>query len=347
MMNRHFLKITALVLSAIALCLLLTACGEGKMTQEKFWAMGTDFTVTAYGSNAAKGISSAQSTILAIDAMSNPLSETSTCYSLNHAQGNQLNISGQIAEMLIDAKDVYEKSGGAYDLTVYPLVKRWGFDSGRFYIPTDDEIAADLSRLCMDKLSIAQFPSSGTYAVSLPSYGELSFASCARGCAAKYGVDALRKSGVDSAIISLAGNVQTLGMKPDGTEWKVGITDPQNTESYLGVVSVGETAVVTTGAYQKLMTGNPKYHHILNPATGYPTSNSLLSVTVVCSDGTMADCLSTAMYALGENKALNYWRANGGFEMIMITDSGEIICTSGLLEKFDIKNDFYVLNYVE
>lgn len=341
--GRNKYLITVFLLS----CLFLSACGEAAEVQDQFFTMGTPFTITAYGKNAEKGIKSAEATVLAIEAMSDPDIETSTCYALNHAQGEQLNISGQIAEMLLDAKLVYERSEGAYDLTIYPLVKRWGFTDGRYYIPSAEEIALDLSCLCMDELTISQFPNSGAYAVSMPSYGQLSFASCARGCAGKYAADALKKSGVESAVISLSGNVQTLGMRPDGTEWSIGITDPKNPSGFLGVLSAGETAVVTTGAYQQTMTGNPKYHHVLNTKSGYPTATNLLSATVVCADGTMADCLSTAMFAVGQTKALNYWRQYGGFELILINDSGEVICTAGLIEKFDLRNENYVLHYVE
>ena len=334
-----------LFLTGFALC--LSGCGEAELTQKTIYAMGTNFTVSAYGKKAEQGISSAVSTIYAVEAMSDPTLETSTCYTLNHAQGEQVNVSGQIAEMLIDAKEIYERTDGAYDLSLYPLIKKWGFTDGRYYTPTDEEIAECLALCGMDQLTIARFANSGTYAVTLPSYVQISFASCARGCASKYAIDALKKIGVESAVVSLSGNVQTLGYKPDGSEWSIGITDPKNPSGYLGVVSVGETAVSTTGAYQQMMTGSTKYHHIINPKTGYPTSNTLLSATVICEDGTKADCLSTAMYALGENKALNYWREYGNFEMILIDDSGSVICTSGLMEKFDLKNSNYTLSYAE
>ena len=342
-----FFKKILLIFLCISVAAGLAACGEGEQKQSQLFSMGTTFTLMAYGPRADAGIKSAEQTIIAVDALTDPEVDTSTCYAINHAQGSQLNISGQVAEMLIDAKEIYEKSDGAYDLTIYPVVKRWGFTDGRYYVPSDEEIAEDLARKCMDQLNIASFPNSGTYAVSLPSYGELDFSSCARGCASKYAIDAMRKNGITSAIVSLSGNVQTLGLKPDGTEWKIGIVDSKNVSTYLGTISVGETAIVTTGAYQNYMTGSTKYHHIFNTKSGYPTSNGLASVTVICEDGTVADCLSTALYAMGQTKALNYWRANGGFDMIIITDSGEIVCTAGLLEKFDVKNDYYTLSYVE
>ena len=174
-----------LVSFMLALVLLLSACGEAAEQQKQLFAMGTTFTLTAYGKNAEKGISSAGATIQAIEAMSDPEIETSTCYALNHAQGDQLNISGQIAEMLLEAKEIYERTDGAYDLTIYPLSQRWGFTDGRYYVPTSEEIAMDLECLCMDKLIISRFPNSGAYAVSMPSYGSLSFETCEKGCAGK------------------------------------------------------------------------------------------------------------------------------------------------------------------
>jgi thiamine biosynthesis lipoprotein len=106
------------------------------------------------------------------------------------------------------------------------------------------------------------------------------------------------------------------------------------------VISVGETAVVTSGPYQRnFVIKGVVYHHIINPATGHPSGSSLRSVTIVCEDGTMADCLSTAMFVLGETKALNYWRQYGGFEMILITNDDRIVLTSGLLEDFTLSPD--------
>ncbi|MBQ6366021.1 MAG: FAD:protein FMN transferase [Oscillospiraceae bacterium] len=343
-MNR---KAVLCMILCILMILPLAACGEGTAHQKQLFAMNTMFTLTAYGKRGQAGVNAAEATVVAIDAMSDPDVETSTVYALNHAEGAQVNVSGQVAEMLLDAQEVYDRTGGAYDITIYPLVDLWGFTDGRYYVPSQDEIYIQLGNLCMDLLTISKFPTSGTYTVQFPYYGKLSFDSCARGCAAKYAIDAMRKNGVESGIVSLAGNIQTLGNKPDGSLWSVGITDPNNPSGYLGVLSVGEAAICTTGSYQKYMPSNPKYHHVLSTMNGYPTTNGLLSVTVIAEDGTMADCLSTAMFALGQSRAVNYWRQYGGFDMIMITGDGQIICTSGLLEEFDLRNSNYTLRYVE
>ena len=145
-----------------------------------------------------------------------------------------------------------------------------------------------------------------------------------------------------------SGNVQTLGKKPDGSDWNIAVQDPNDTGSYLGYLTVGETAVITSGSYQRFFTeGGQKYHHILSPKTGRPVNNGLLSVTIVCEDGTLADCLSTAMFVLGPQAALNYWRTYGGFEMIMVTSDNRIICTKGLIEKFTLSNQSYTLSFSE
>lgn len=122
--------------------------------------------------------------------------------------------------------------------------------------------------------------------------------------------------------------------------------DPNDTGSYLGYLTVGETAVITSGSYQRFFTeGGQKYHHILSPKTGRPVNNGLLSVTIVCEDGTLADCLSTAMFVLGPQAALNYWRTYGGFEMVLVKSDGHVILTNGLYGKFTPNGDNYVVQY--
>ena len=330
----NFKRLCALLLCLLTV-LLLAACGENRSEQKEIYAMDTIMTLTAYGKNAQDGIKAAESVILAMDTMLDPELPTSTVYAINSARGNSVVVSAQIAKMINTAHTVYEQSGGALDLTIYPLVKRWGFVDQKYYKPTEEEIAEELSKLCFDKLTLTSFPASGSYSVSLPDYGQLSFGAVAKGSAAENAIDAMRQAGVTSGIVSLGGNVQTLGTKPDGSLWRVAIQDPDNAEGIVGIVSVGETAVVTSGPYQRNFTyKGTVYHHILNPATGYPSGSSLKSVTVICEDGTMADCLSTAMFVLGEARALNYWRTYGGFEMILVTNDGRIVCTKGLLEEF-------------
>ena len=342
------LKRMLLLLLCLAMALTLAACGETKMSQRQVFAMDTVMTLTAYGKNAERGLNAAQGVILSMNDMLDPDIETSTTYAINHANGGNVSISGQVNKMLSTAYTVYKQSGGALDLTIYPVIQRWGFDSGRYYVPTDEELWADLARKSFDQMVLTSFPSSGSYAVSFPAGTEITFGAVAKGCAADNAINAMRNAGVTSGIVSLGGNVQTLGQKPDGSNWTIAVQDPNNTSSYVGVVSVGQTAVVTSGTYQRFFVQNGKtYHHLINPETGRPMNNTLKSVTILCEDGTLADCLSTAMFVLGQSKAINYWRVYGGFDMILINNEDEVICTKGLIEKFTLSNSSYTLRYVE
>ena len=347
---REIKNVRRLVCIVLCMCMVLplSACGESKMTQRQVFAMDTVMTLTAYGNKADIGLNAAQSVIMSMDSMLDPELETSTTYAINNAMGASIVVSGQVADMINTAKTVYDRSGGALDLSLYPVIKRWGFIDGHYYVPTELEIAEDLARKCFGDIVLSSFPSSGSYALTIPVYGQLTFGAIAKGCAANNAIAAMRNAGVTSGIISLGGNVQTLGLKPDGTNWTVAVQDPNNSSSYLGVISVGETAVVTSGTYQRYFTQNGKtYHHLINPETGRPINNTLTSVTIICEDGTLADCLSTALFIMGESKALNYWRTYGGFEMILVNKDNQITCTKGLMEQFTLANDNYTLRYTE
>ena len=354
MKRQSLLRLTALLL-LLGMLAALAGCGESEAQYREVYAMDTVMTLTAYGPKAEAALTAGESVILSMDAMLDPELPTSTVYAMNHAYGVSVAVPGQIARMLQTAQTVYRQSNklgiNSLDLTIYPLVKLWGFVDGSYYVPSDLEIGDARARLQFDQVLLNSFPSSGSYEVSMPGNCELSFGAIAKGCTAAYVVDAMRNAGVTSGIISLGGNIQTLGLKPDGSKWRIGIADPNSPDNYLGILTAGEIAVVTSGSYQRNFT-DPRtgkfYHHILDPRTGRPTDNSLVSVTIICEDGAMADALSTAMFVLGETNAMRYWRTYGkDFEMILVNKNNEVICTSGLIEEFSLENQNYTLRFAE
>lgn len=337
--KKLFFKIIMLVM-CLTMLLPLCACAVDEPVQKQVFAMDTIMTLTAYGDNAEAGLDAAAGVIQAMDTMLAPNSDSSYTSLINNANGEAVIVPHQVAEMLSVAYDVYTKSGGALDLSVYPIYEAWGeFKEETGRVPSVEELSELLGHLNFDQINITEFPGESNSSVSLPADTDISFGAVAKGCASNYAIDAMRKAGVESGLISLGGNVQTLGVKPDGSNWVIAVDDPQDTGSYVGTLSVGETAVVTSGSYQRFFkVGGEKYHHLINPSNGKPTDNGLVSVTIICPDGTTADALSTAMFVLGEDKALRYWRDNGGFEMIMITDDNRVVCTSGLIEVFTLTN---------
>lgn len=329
----------------------LCACTNDEPVQKQIFAMDTVMNLTAYGKNASDGINAAVGVINSLNDVLDPDNEGSYTYQINHAEGNDIIVTPQVNEMLSTALSVYNLSGGALDLSVYPIYEAWGeFKDETGRIPSDDELKELRKNLGFGKTEINAFEGEANFSVRMPSGTQISFGAVAKGCAAKYAIDAMRKNGVTSGIVSLGGNVQTLGTKPNGENWTVAVEDPNNTGAYVGTLSVGETAIVTSGSYQRYFTGSDgtKYHHLIDPSTGKPVDNDLVSVTIVCEDGTLADCLSTAMFILGQSAALQYWRDNGGFDMIMITKDNEVLCTTGLIEVFTLTNNTdYTVKMVE
>lgn len=338
-----------ILIFGLLLALPLGGCGESKSSEQQLFAMDTVMTMTAYGKNAEDGLHSAAGVITSLENMLDPENEDSTVYALNHAKGQSIVTEGQLVEMLRAAQTIYGRSGEALNLSIYPLVKAWGFIDGKYTVPTEEEIAELLTNIDFSNIEITGFSDSGDYLVTLPSGTMLTFAAIARGCASNYAVASLRSAGVESAIVSLGGNIQTLGKKPDDSNWNIAIQDPNDTGSYVGILSIGESAVVTSGGYQRYFFGddNVVYHHILDPSTGYPADSGLLSATVVCSDGMLADALSTTMFILGENKALDYWRTYGGFDMILVTDDDRVIVTDGLYDTFSSYGDSYTFTFTD
>ncbi|MBR5342654.1 MAG: FAD:protein FMN transferase [Oscillospiraceae bacterium] len=355
MKKNRFLRPLALLL-CLGLLFSLSACSNMSAEyQKEVFAMDTVMYLTAYGPNAEPGVGAGEAVIKSMEAMLDPEQETSIVYRLNRADGAAVSVPGQIARMIQTAQTVYKQSNklgiNSLDLTIYPLVKLWGFVDGSYYVPSESEISDKRASLHFDQVVLSSFPSSGSYELSMPAGCEITFGAIAKGCTAAYVIDAMRNAGVSSGIISLGGNVQTLGLKPDGSKWRIGIADPNSPDNYLGILTAGETAVVTSGGYQRNFTDpqtGKTYHHIIDPRTGRPCDNSLLSVTVICEDGAMADALSTALFVMGETNAMRYWRTYGkDFQMILVTKNNEVVCTSGLIEEFSLENQNYTLSFSE
>ena len=156
---------------------------------------------------------------------------------------------------------------------------------------------------------------------------------------------ALAENGVTSALISLGGNIMTLGARPDGTPWRIAIRDPLDESAYAGIVRVANMAVVTSGGYERYFELDARsYHHILDPATGMPAQSGLISATIVCESGMLADGLSTALFVMGEEKALSFWRAHADlFDFVLVADEGRILVSAGIADAFSSERGFEVV----
>lgn len=298
--------------------------------------MDTIMSFTVYGDNAENSLECAEKKIRRLEQMLSVTDDNSIVSKINSANGQQTEINSDISALLSVAKEISSFSGGALNITTLPLTKAWGFLTKEYRVPDISEIELLLQKVNEDNI----FVNDNT--VICKNGTEIDFGSIAKGYAAQKVIDTLKSNGVTSAIIALGGNVQTLGTKPDGSLWNVVIVDPLNSDTdTVGTLHIGQTAVVTSGAYQRNFIKDSKtYHHIIDPSTGYPSESDLLSVTVLCEDGTYADGLSTALFVLGSQKSYELYLGNDiPFEAVFVTKNKEIILTDGLKDSFTINEN--------
>ncbi|MBP1744348.1 MAG: putative thiamine biosynthesis protein [Firmicutes bacterium] len=236
-----------------------------------------------------------------------------------------------------------EKSGGVFDISIGPLVKLWGIGTDAARVPSMEEIDSRKSLVNYRDVLLNKEEKS----VMLKQEGmALDLGGIAKGYAADEVSRILRESGVEHAIINLGGNVIAINSNVGGKAWNIGIQNPFETRGEIvGSISVTDKTVVTSGIYERyLEVDGVKYHHILNPFTGYPMDSGLASVTVVTGSSIDADAMTKNLFYSGVEKGLEYLEENNPeVEAIFITKDKKVYVTDGLKGSIDITNPEYTL----
>ena len=330
-MGRLWKKLAALLLAGV-----LTGCSAPaeemqQPVERSLFAMNTYMTFTAYGEDAQAALQEAEECIQQVEGLWSVTDKDSEIYQANHSGGQPVTVSEETAEIISFALEMAQRTGGALDPTIYPVLTAWGFTTDSKQVSSQQRIAQLLEQVGYNRIQL-----NGTE-LTVPDGMELDLGAVGKGYTADLVTEILRRHGVTSALISLGGNIQVIGSRPDGSDWRLGIRAPWESGN-LGVLTVSDAAVVTSGGYENYFDdeqGNI-YWHILDPSTGYPADSGLQSVTIVGREGKMCDALSTALFVMGAQSAEQYWRENGGFEMLLVTDSGEILITEGIAEDFTL-----------
>lgn len=307
------------------------------------FAMDTYMTVSAYGDRGEKAVNAAVKEIQRLDALLSTGKESSEVSELNQDGGGKL--SADTNALMDAALDLYEDTDHVYDITIYPVMKLWGFTDQNYKVPSDGDLKAALKLVDASTLDYDKAKQSVAFTVDGT---KIDFGGIAKGYTSAAVAQLYRDLGVTSGLVNLGGNVQAVGFKPDGKEWRIGIQDPLDAESMLGVVSIHDAAVITSGGYERnFEKDGVVYHHIIDPTTGYPADSGLISVSIVSEDGTLADGLSTSLFIMGKDKAADFWRAHQKeFDFVLCEEDGTLIVSNGLKDKFAPMDENAKVEYV-
>ena len=281
--------------------------------------------------SSVEAVDQAQQEIERLDALLSTGEETSEVAQINANGGGTL--SEDTTYLLERSLDLYDSTNGVFDIAIYPIMDAWGFTTGNYTIPSDETIESllpltDANDILYDKDSASiSFAKDGM---------KIDFGGIAKGYTSGRIADIYRECGVTSGLINLGGNVQVVGTKTDGSKWRVAVQSPEAEDDYLGILSTADRAVITSGGYERYFEQDGmKYHHIIDPSTGHPANNGLVSVTIVSADGTLADGLSTSLFIMGKDKAAEYWRAHSDeFDTILEDEDGVLYVTEGIADDF-------------
>lgn len=344
-------RVVALIIS-VALCLPLWGC-ESLFSQREysadFFAMDTYMTITAYGKHATEAVDAAVEEIEGLEQLLSTNIPTSEVAMLNKTGSGD--VSYATAVLIQKSLEYYKETNGVYDITVYPCVYEWGFTTKNFVVPPEERIEELLPLVGSDKLHCDSVSNDDDiekkYHVTFDKEGMMiDLGTIAKGYASQRAAEILEDYGVQSGIINLGGNVQLVGTKPDGADWRVAIQKPDKDAedtAYIGTVSARNCAITTAGGYERYFEEDGViYRHIFDPATGCPTESSLKSVSVVAQSGIDADGYDTALFAMDLDEAITFWKEHkDDFDVIIVTEDDKIYVSSGIFDSFEVSDTSY------
>lgn len=233
-------------------------------------------------------------------------------------------------------------SNGLFDITIGPLVKLWSIGLPEAKLPSESEISSVLplinrNKLILDKENLTVFLEDKNMQIDL--------GGIAKGFTADVISELLSENNVNSAIIDLGGNIFAKGLKVDGSKWKIGIQNPTSDRgATVGTVYIENQSVVTSGTYERYLEEDGiKYHHILNPSTGYPYENNIAGITIISDHSVDGDGLSTSVFAMGIEDGLKFVNNYEGVDAIFVTNDNKLYLSDGIKDTFNLTNDDFTI----
>lgn len=330
-MRKHFLPLSLALALIFSLAGCQTAPARTKQSATGFY-FDTVIVMTVYWQDAAP-LDAAMERCAYYEGLLSKTVEGSDVWNINHAGGERVQVSEDTRDILEKALDYAKRSDGKFDITIAPCVALWDFtDLANAKLPDPAALAAAAALVDYTLVDV------NDDGVKLGPGQTIDLGAIAKGYIADRISDFLKEQGVESGLLNFGGNVQTIGDKPDGTPWNVGVQDPRSTQGEsIAAVPVTDGAVVTSGIYERgFDLDGVRYHHLLDSATGMPIQNDLAGVSIFVDDSFDGDALSTTLFAMGEQDGLALVKELDGVEAMFITRGDKISYSPGLEGKIKL-----------
>lgn len=313
---------------------------ENKLVaQTTHCAMGTVMTHKAFGLYAEDSLAAVCREVERLEGILSRFIPESDISRINRSAGIHCeNVSFDTYEVLSQAVEFSMKYQESFDVTIGPLVALWN-SKKEASMPPDESNIRQVLPLVNDRDLVLDF---WQRTAGLKNVGQsIDLGGIGKGFAGDKILEVFKEYGISSAYSNLGGNVVTLGAKPDGSPWHVGIQHPRQENKIIGSVSVVNQTVVTSGDYQRYFTDSQgkRHHHILNPTTGYPAESGLISVSIVTEKSLAADALSTILFVAGMEKGLEFLKNFPQTDAILVDSDLQVYVTKGLRYRFQADQD--------
>lgn len=317
----------------LILIIFLSCAKEPHIFKKSKFLMDTVVTVTAVGDKKVveKAIDEVFLEIERLENLMSGFKEGSDVDRINKSAGiGPVKVDRDVINVIAKAKEISEMTGGAFDITIGPLSKLWGFGEKKEYIPQEDDIKKLLPFIDYRQISVDESKSE----VFLNKNGMMiDLGGIAKGYAADRGVEILKNMGIKAGIVAVSGDIRTFGKRPDGKSWHIGIKHPRESEKALTAIDLEDSSISTSGDYERFFIKDRiRYNHILNPKSGYP-AGGCQSVTIISKEGILVDALATGVFVMGHEKGMEFIESNKLIEGIIVDSKGEVKVSSGLRGK--------------
>lgn len=319
--NKIFLICSATVILLTAAVTVIISFGQKKPVSRTEFLLDTICKVTLYDWNGDENkiMDEAFNLCSNYEQLFSTTISTSDIYRINNSNGKPTEVAPSTTKLISDALEYCRLSNGVFDITILPVKKLWDFSGDTQNIPGENDLSEAVNLVDYTKVKV------DGRLITLPKGMGIDLGAIAKGFVADEMADYLRSMNVKSAVIDLGGNIYTVGSKPDGSDWRIGIQEPFG-EGQADIIEISNASAVTSGIYQRYFTVEDEiYHHILDARTGKPCDTGLYSVTVISENSERCDALSTVCMLIGYEKSLELLSQFPDTKAVFITSNYQIL----------------------